>query len=39
MKDLKDIKGKKILILGFSVTGTASAEYFIKNGADVYISE
>lgn len=39
MKDYKDIKDKKVLILGFSLTGVACAEYFLKNGAKVYISE
>ncbi|MBR2068490.1 MAG: UDP-N-acetylmuramoyl-L-alanine--D-glutamate ligase [Candidatus Gastranaerophilales bacterium] len=34
-----DLKDKKILILGFSTTGIASAKYFIEKGADVYISE
>lgn len=31
--------GKKVLVLGFSLTGKKSAEYFVKNGAKVYISE
>lgn len=39
MKDYKNIENKKILILGFSTTGIASAKYFLKNNADVYISE
>ncbi len=30
---------KKVLILGCSLTGKKSAEYFIKKGYDVYISE
>ena len=34
-----NLKNKKILILGFSTTGIASAKYFISTGADVYISE
>lgn len=34
-----ELRNKKILILGFSTTGTACAEYFIKKGANVYISE
>ena len=34
-----DLKGKKVLILGYSLTGKKSAEFFIKNGANVYISE
>lgn len=37
MKD--NLKNKKILILGFSTTGTAAAKYFVSKGADVYISE
>ena len=34
-----DIKGKKVLIIGYSLTGRKSAEYFAKQGADVYITE
>ncbi|MCD8024418.1 MAG: hypothetical protein LUE64_02670, partial [Candidatus Gastranaerophilales bacterium] len=34
-----DLKGKKVLIIGFSLTGKKSAQYFIDKGADVYISE
>lgn len=30
---------KKVLILGYSLTGKKSAEYFLNNGYDVYISE
>ena len=36
---MEDLKDKKVLILGFSTTGKASAKYFLKMGADVYISE
>ena len=34
-----DIKNKKILILGFSITGIASAKYFNSLGANVFVSE
>ncbi len=34
-----EIKNKKVLIIGFSLTGKKSAEYFAKNGARVYITE
>ena len=34
-----NLKNKKILILGFSTTGIASAKYFVKQNALVYISE
>ena len=34
-----NLKDKKILILGFSVTGIAAAKYFNSVGADVYVSE
>ncbi len=34
-----ELRNKKILILGFSTTGTACARYFAQNKADVYISE
>lgn len=34
-----DLKNKKVLILGCSLTGEKSAPYFIKNGAKVFISE
>ena len=34
-----ELRNKKILILGFSTTGIASAKYFKSKGADVYISE
>lgn len=34
-----DLKGKKVLILGYSLTAKKSAEYFLNKGADVYISE
>ncbi len=34
-----ELKNKKILILGFSTTGTACAKYFAQHGADVYVSE
>lgn len=34
-----ELKDKKILILGFSTTGIASAKYFKSKGADVFISE
>ncbi len=30
---------KKVLILGYSLTGRASAKYFLKKGYDVFISE
>ena len=30
---------KKVLILGYSLTGKKSAEYFLKKGYSVYISE
>ncbi len=33
------LKNKKILILGFSTTGIASAKYFASAGANVFISE
>lgn len=33
------LKEKKVLILGFSLTGVASAKYFAQQGANVYISE
>ena len=33
------LKNKKILVLGFSTTGVASAKYFAQNGANVYLSE
>lgn len=36
---MDNYQNKKILILGFSTTGTAAAKYFIKHGANVYISE
>ena len=34
-----DLKDKKVLILGYSLTGKKSAEFFVKKGAKVYISE
>ncbi|MBQ7286135.1 MAG: hypothetical protein IJW73_00060, partial [Candidatus Gastranaerophilales bacterium] len=34
-----NIENKKILILGFSLTGIAAAKYFNKKGANVFISE
>ena len=34
-----ELKDKKVLILGYSLTGKKSVEFFIKNGANVYISE
>ena len=39
MDNFKDLKDKKVLILGFSTTGTAAAKYFLSQGAKVYISE
>ena len=36
---MDNLKNKKVLILGFSTTGIGSAKYFIKHGANVYISE
>jgi len=36
---MDNLSNKKILILGFSTTGIAAAEYFIKHNANVYISE
>ena len=36
---MNNIKNKKILILGFSVTGIACAKYFANREANVYISE
>ena len=36
---MNKLSNKKILILGFSVTGISAAKYFISKGADVYISE
>ena len=35
----KNLSGKKILILGFSITGVAAARYFSLHGANVFISE
>jgi len=37
--NISDLKNKKILILGFSLTGISAAKYFNKQGANVYISE
>lgn len=34
-----DLKDKKVLILGYSLTGKKSAAFFVKRGAKVYISE
>ena len=34
-----DLKNKKVLLLGYSLTARKSAPYFIKRGANVYISE
>jgi UDP-N-acetylmuramoylalanine--D-glutamate ligase len=34
-----ELRNKKILILGFSTTGTACAKYFRLKGADTYVSE
>lgn len=34
-----ELKNKKVLILGFSTTGVASAKYFAHQEANVYISE
>ena len=34
-----EFKNKKVLILGYSLTGRKSAEYFLKKEARVYISE
>ena len=34
-----ELKNKKILILGFSTTGIASAKYFAQQNALVFISE
>ena len=34
-----NLKNKKVLILGFSTTGTAAAKYFVSKGCDTYISE
>ena len=34
-----DFKNKKILVLGYSITGVAAAKYLAKNGASVYLSE
>lgn len=34
-----ELNNKKVLILGFSTTGIASAKYFQKHGAKVFISE
>ncbi len=39
MKKFTDLKEKKVLILGFSLTGIAAAKYFLKKGALVYISD
>ncbi len=36
---MANFKNKKILVLGFSTTGIAAAEYLAKNGANVYLSE
>ena len=36
---MENLSNKKILILGYSVTGISSAKYFISKGAKVYISE
>lgn len=34
-----ELKNKKVLILGYSLTGKKSAEFFVRNGANVFISE
>ncbi len=34
-----NLSGKKVLIIGFSLTGKKSAEFFVKSGAEVYITE
>lgn len=34
-----NLKDKKVLILGFSKTGTSAARYFLNHGANVFISE
>ena len=36
---MDNFQNKKVLILGFSTTGIAAARYFIKQEANVYISE
>ena len=36
---MNNLKNKKILILGFSLTGVACAKYFAQNEANVFISE
>ncbi len=35
----KELKNKKVLILGFSKTGLSAANYFLNNGCRVFISE
>ncbi len=35
----KEFKNKKILIVGYSLTGIAAAKFFSKHGAKVYITE
>ena len=37
--NLDNLENKKVLILGFSTTGIACANYFALKGANVYISE
>ncbi len=39
MNKYENVKDKKILILGFSKTGIASAKYLSSKGANVFISE
>ena len=36
---MSDFQNKKILILGFSLTGVACAKYFAQYKANVYVSE
>jgi len=39
MMEINSLRNKKVLILGFSKTGIATAKYFKKYDCDVYISE
>lgn len=34
-----DFKDKKVLVLGYSITGVSAAKYLAKNGANVFLSE
>lgn len=37
--DIKDLKNKKILVLGLSTTGFAAAKFLLRAGADCYLSD